>query len=114
MTSYRRAYNHPVTGDQVYSWGGMDFMTQELSVDSLLHNCISPGWVGSEQRAPLTEMSGPFTAWDKLAELGFAPDHQGVDAFLARVRDTMAERGRLLDDAELADVARECGLTGSS
>ncbi|SFP36976.1 HMGL-like [Actinomadura madurae] len=114
MTSYRRAYNHPVTGDQVYSWGGMDFMTQELGVDSLLHNCISPEWVGSEQRAPLTEMSGPFTAWDKLVELGFAPDHQGVDAFLARVRDTMAERGRLLDDAELADVARECGLTGSS
>ncbi|WP_432825914.1 hypothetical protein [Dactylosporangium sp. CA-092794] len=110
MTGYRRAYNQPVTGEKVYNWGGMDFMTQEFDVDTLLHNCISPEWVGAALRIPLTEMSGPFTSWDKLMELGFTPTHDGVDAFRARAQESMARRGRLLTDDELAAVARECGL----
>lgn len=110
MTGYRRAYNQPVTGDKVYNWGGMDFMTQEFDVDSLLHNCISPEWVGADLRIPLTEASGPFTSWDKLVELGFTPTHDGVEAFLGKARESMTRLGRLLDDEELSAVAREVGL----
>ena len=87
LTGYHTAYNHPITGDKVYNWGGMDFMTQELTIDELLHNSISPSWSGSRIEIPLTEASGPFTLWDKLDELGVSRVPAQVDDILARCKE---------------------------
>jgi hypothetical protein len=105
LTGYRIAYNHPITGDRVYNWGGMDFMTQETAVDPLLHNAIAPGWSGSVVGIPITEVSGPFTMWDKLAELGFEPDRATVERTLEAVMAEFRRRGRLLTDEEIRDIA---------
>lgn len=105
LTGYRIAYNHPITGNRVYNWGGMDFMTQESAVDPLLHNAISPDWSGSNVGIPITEVSGPFTMWDKLAELGFDPDRTSVERTLKAVMAEFRRRGRLLTDEEIRDIA---------
>lgn len=105
LTGYRIAYNHPITGDRVYNWGGLDFMTQEIAVDPLLHNAIAPGWSGSAPDTPVTEVSGPFTMWDKLAELGFDPDRASVERTLKAVMAEFRRRGRLLTDEEIRDIA---------
>jgi isopropylmalate/homocitrate/citramalate synthase len=105
LTGYRIAYNHPITGDRVYNWGGMDFMTQEIAVDSLLHNAIAPDWSGSVVGIPVTEVSGPFTMWDKLVELGFDPDRASVERTLKAVMAESRRRGRLLTDEEIRDIA---------
>ncbi len=105
LTGYRIAYNHPITGDRVYNWGGMDFMTQEAAVDPLLHNAISPDWSGSTVGIPITEVSGPFTMWDKLVELGFDPDRITVEHTLEHAKAELHRRGRLLTDDEIRDIA---------
>jgi hypothetical protein len=110
MTGYQRAYNHPVTGERVYNWGGMDFMTQENAVDSLLHNCIAPAWAGAQPPLPVTEASGPFTVWDKMLELGFVPTRSGVDDVLRRVRQFVGTQGRLAGHDDLIRFAGEAGL----
>lgn len=109
LTGYRIAYNHPVTGDRVYNWGGMDFLTQEATVDPLLHNAIAPAWSGAEVTIPVTEASGPFTLWDKLTELGLAPTRGVVDTALPKLKQAMRERQRLLTDAEIAAIGVEAG-----
>ena len=105
LTGYRIAYNHPITGDRVYNWGGMDFMTQEAVVDPLLHNAISPDWSGSIVGIPITEVSGPFAMWDKLVELGFDPDRTTVEHTLKQAKAELHRRGRLLTDDEIRDIA---------
>jgi len=105
LTGYRIAYNHPITGDRVYNWGGMDFMTQEVAVDRLPHNAIAPAWSGSVVGTPITEVSGPFTMWDMLTELGFEPDRAGVERTLEAVMAEFRRRGQLLTDTEIRDIA---------
>jgi len=80
-------------------------MTQEIAVDPLLHNAISPDWSGSIVGIPITEVSGPFTMWDKLAELGFDPDRATVERTLKAVMAEFRRRGRLLTDEEIRDIA---------
>lgn len=113
MTGYQRAYNHPVTGERVFNWGGMDFMTQELAVDNLLHNCIAPEWVGSSPGLPVTEMSGPYTVRDKLTELGFTATHDQVDHVHSAVKSQMRDLGRQLTDQEIAELARAAGAAAT-
>ena len=114
LTGYHTAYNHPITGDKVYNWGGMDFMTQELEIDELLHNSISPAWSGSDIEIPLTEASGPFTLWDKLDMLGLSAMPTQVDAILVRCKAEMTRIQGLLSDTEIVDIALSAGATRSA
>lgn len=106
LTGYRLAWNHPVTGAQAFSWGGMDLITQEVTVDPLLHNCLEPTLVGNRRTVPFTPDSGPYTLADKLAALGVEPAHDLVDRVLRAARAEMTRTGRLLTDDDLRRLAQ--------
>ena len=61
ITGYKLAWNHPVTGPEVYNWGGTEFVIQELKIDPLIHWCIEPSLVGNARRWDITFDSGPYT-----------------------------------------------------
>jgi len=108
LTGYHLAWNHPVTGANAFSWGGMDIVTQETAVDPLLHNCLEPTLVGNERRIPFTPDSGPYTLADKLERLGIDDlTPAQVGEVLLKARDLMSREGRLLTDADLAALAGE-------
>ncbi|MEU6407838.1 hypothetical protein [Microbispora sp. NPDC046933] len=113
LTGYRLAWNHPVTGTHAFCWGGMDFITQETTVDPLLHNCVEPAVVGNERKVPFTPDSGPYTLADKLRSLGATIGKDRIEAVLRRARDLMAREERLLTDAELATLAAEVAEGGT-
>ncbi|HWC84657.1 MAG TPA: hypothetical protein VG756_32260 [Pseudonocardiaceae bacterium] len=105
LTGYHRAYNHPMTGDKAFAWGGMDIITQESAVDPLLHNCVDPELVGNQRVAPFTPDSGPYTLADKLLALGLTPTHEQVTNILAAARAVMAAESRVLDEQDLRHLA---------
>ena len=107
ITGYKLAWNAPVTGENVYNWGGTEFVVQELKVDPLLHWCIEPGLVGNERRWDITFDSGPYTMVDKLRELGIEVDLPLVEVILARVKDEIRRQRRVLRDDEVRAIA-EC------
>ena len=74
IVGYEIAWNHPVTGREVFNWGGTEFVIQELKVDPLIHWCIEPSMVGNERRWDVTFDSGPYTMLDKLEALGLEVD----------------------------------------
>jgi isopropylmalate/homocitrate/citramalate synthase len=107
LTGYHVAWNHPVTGKNAFSWGGMDLITQETTVDPLLHNCLEPSLVGNERMVPFTHDSGGYTLADKLERLGIEITHAQVDQVLDIARARMTREGRLLKDDDLATIAEE-------
>jgi isopropylmalate/homocitrate/citramalate synthase len=107
LTGYQVAWNHPMTGKKAFSWGGLDIITQESAVDPLLHNCLEPALVGNERFVPFTPDSGPYTLADKLAALGVDATTGQVDAILAAARAEMTRRGALLNDGDLAALAKD-------
>lgn len=112
LTRYHVAWNHPVTGTKAFSWGGMDIITQEVTVDPLLHNCLEPALVGNARTVPFTPDSGPYTLADKLIALGVPVTAAQVDEILQAARAAMVERGSLLSDADLAEIAN--GVIGAA
>jgi isopropylmalate/homocitrate/citramalate synthase len=106
LTGYKLAWNSPVTGTDVYNWGGTEFVIQELKVDPLVHWCIEPRLVGNERRWDITFDSGPYTMLDKLAALGIEVDHALVEPILSRVKQEMRERRRVLSEADVRDIVR--------
>jgi isopropylmalate/homocitrate/citramalate synthase len=107
LTGYHVAWNHPVTGKNAFSWGGMDLITQETTVDPLLHNCLEPSLVGNERKVPFTLDSGGYTLADKLERLGIEITHAQVDQVLNLARARMTSEGRLLSDEDLAAIAKD-------
>jgi isopropylmalate/homocitrate/citramalate synthase len=107
LTGYHVAWNHPITGAKAFNWGGMDIITQEVTVDPLLHNCLEPTLVGNERAVPFTLFSGPYTLIDKLAALGIEADHDQVDAILVAARQRMERSSALLSDEEIAQLAKD-------
>jgi 2-isopropylmalate synthase len=105
ITGYKLAWNAPVTGENVYNWGGTEFVIQELKVDPLLHWCIEPELVGNERRWDITFDSGPYTMLDKLKELGIAVDLPLVEVILARIKDEIRQQKRVLRDDEVRAIA---------
>ncbi|MFT4210517.1 MAG: hypothetical protein QM626_01485 [Microbacterium sp.] len=105
LTGYRVAWNHPITGTSAFNWGGMDIITQETTVDPLLHNCVEPGWAGNHRTVPFTPFSGPYTLADKLEALGIDATHEQVDALLEALRAEMRRSGALPSDADIAEAA---------
>jgi isopropylmalate/homocitrate/citramalate synthase len=105
LTGYHVAWNHPVTGQQAFSWGGMDIITQETNVDLLLHNCIEPAMVGNQRRVPLTLDSGPYTMAYTLDRIGAEADPGDVEGVLLACHQAITARGRLLTDDEVRDIA---------
>lgn len=106
LTGYRVAWNHPITGTDAFSWGGMDLITQEVTVDPLLHNCLEPALVGNRRKVPFTLDSGPYTLADKLERMGIELTPGQVDRVLAAAHETMTRDGRLLTDDDLAALAK--------
>lgn len=106
LTGQHLARNHPVTGEHAFDWGGLDIITQEGTVDPLLHNCLEPTIVGNRRHLPVTAVSGPYTLADKLSELGVDATAEQVLTVLHAVRDAMASgSGRLTDD-DILGLAR--------
>lgn len=104
-TGYKLAWNSPVTGINVFNWGGAEFVIQELKVDPLVHWCIEPTLVGNERRWDITLDSGPYTMLDKLAALGVKTDHAVVEPILTRVKQEMREKKRVLTEEEVRAIA---------
>ncbi len=111
ITGYPVAWNHAVTGRQAFTWGGLDFLNQELDIDPLLHNSIDPEWVGGRRPVLLTPESGPFTMWDKLVELGIEPTRRLTEATLGLVHDEMRRTNALVDDARVRELAANARAT---
>lgn len=107
LTGYKLAWNTPVTGTDVYNWGGTEFVIQELKVDPLVHWCIEPNLVGNERRWNITFDSGPYTMLDKLEALDLKVDHALVEPILARVKSEMRDRRRVLSDDEVRKLVRD-------
>jgi isopropylmalate/homocitrate/citramalate synthase len=112
LTGYEVAWNHPVTGQQAFCWGGMDIITQETVVDPLLHNCVEPGLVGNERQVPLTLDSGPYTMAYTLDRIGADVAAADVEGVLAACRAAITERGRLLTDDEVRAIAERAAAPG--
>jgi isopropylmalate/homocitrate/citramalate synthase len=107
MTGYRVAWNNPVTGPEVFNWGGTEFVIQELKVDPLIHWCIEPTLVGNVRRWDITVDSGPYTMLDKLRALGLEVDLALVEPILEATKAEMGRRRRVLTDDEIRAVARD-------
>ena len=115
MTSLRRlgeditrvyvARNKPITGDEVFNWGGMEIIVHELEVDPLLHWCIEPAVVGNEKKWIIDKTSGPWTMQTKLDELGIELDRDLVYDLLSAVKEEMDIHKRVLSDDELRELA---------
>ena len=105
VVGYELAWNHPVTGRDVFNWGGTEFVIQELKVDPLIHWCIEPELVGNERRWDITFDSGPYTMLDKLEGLGVEVDPSLAEPILGRAKDHMREVRRVLTDDEVRDIA---------
>jgi isopropylmalate/homocitrate/citramalate synthase len=99
------ARNKPITGDEVFNWGGMEIIVHELEVDPLLHWCIEPAVVGNEKRWIIDKTSGPWTMQTKLDELGIVLDRDLVYDLLSAVKEEMDIHKRVLSDDELRELA---------
>ncbi len=99
------ARNKPITGDEVFNWGGMEIIVHELEVDPLLHWCIEPAVVGNEKRWIIDKTSGPWTMQTKLDELGIELDRNLVYDLLSAVKEEMDIHKRVLSDDELRELA---------
>ena len=107
IVGYEIAWNHPVTGREVFNWGGTEFVIQELKVDPLIHWCIEPSMVGNERRWDVTFDSGPYTMLDKLEALGLEVDAGLVEPILERVKERMQAQRRVLTDDEVRAIAEQ-------
>lgn len=112
LTGYHLAWNHPITGELTFNWGGMDIISQEVEIDPLLHNCLEPTLVGNARTVPFTPFSGPYTLVDKLTALGLDLRHDQVDAVLVAARAEMARTGSLLTDDQLRALAESATSAG--
>jgi len=99
------ARNKPITGDEVFNWGGLEIIVHELEVDPLLHWCIEPAVVGNEKRWIIDKTSGPWTMQTKLDELGIELDRDLVYDLLSAVKEEMDIHKRVLSDDELRELA---------
>ena len=106
LTGYHVAWNHPLTGKMAFSWGGMDIITQETTVDPLLHNCVEPALVGNQRWIPFTPDSGAYTLAYKLGKLGFDLSHEQVNEILELGQAAMKNTGKLLSDDDLTQLAQ--------
>lgn len=102
LTGREVQWNHPVTGPEVFNWGGMDTVVQELEIDPLLHWCVEPNMVGNERRWDITVDSGPMTMFDKLSELGCEiKSKSDVEDCLERCLELMWVYRRVLTNEEI-------------
>ena len=114
ITGYRLAWNHPVTGREVFNWGGTEFVIQELKVDPLIHWCVEPALVGNERKWDITFDSGPYTMLDKLQALGIRVDPSLVEPILQRVKTEMRQHRRVLTENEIRAIAVSFQPTATS
>jgi isopropylmalate/homocitrate/citramalate synthase len=106
FTGYKVAWNHPITGREVFNWGGGERVVQQLGIDQLIHWCIEPTMVGNERKWTITRDSGPLTMWDKMTELGLPTSHDVVDATLADALKLIRDQRSPITDAQLIEIAQ--------
>jgi len=105
FTGYPLAWNHAVTGRDVFNWGGTETINQERKVDSLLHWCLEPSVVGNQRRFDVTMTIGPYTMWDKLDALGIEVEHDQVESIINQCRKRVREQGTPVTDAQIKAIA---------
>lgn len=107
ITGYHVAWNHPVTGTEVFNWGGAEFLSQEPLLDPMLHNCISPISVGNVSKLPVTEHSGPFVMATKMESLGFDEgSREQIERILVECQAMMRGERRIIGDEEITSIVR--------
>jgi isopropylmalate/homocitrate/citramalate synthase len=106
-----RPADWPITGTGVFDFGNDgDEYAGEFDVDPLIHMSVVPEAVGNSRHRRIGLVSGPWTLWDKLDELGISVQKSDVERILAAARKEMAARGTGLSDDEIRDIAtRELG-----
>jgi isopropylmalate/homocitrate/citramalate synthase len=100
------AWNHPITGLDVFNWGGMETVVQELEIDPLLHWCIEPSMFGNIKKWDITRDSGPYTMWDKLDAIGIEVRKEDVEDILRKCLSEIQQKKRILTDDEIVEIAQ--------
>jgi isopropylmalate/homocitrate/citramalate synthase len=95
-----------LTGPDVFNYGELGDGSGELKIDRLIHNSIVPEVVGNEGRLVIAVASGPFTMWDKLAELGITASKNEIIPVLDACKAAMKGLERGLSDAEISVIAQ--------
>lgn len=95
-----------LTGETVFNYGEGGDGSGELKIDRLIHNSITPEVVGNEGQLVIAVSSGPFTMWDKLAELGIAAARNEIMPVLDACKTAMKALERGLSDAEISEIAQ--------
>jgi isopropylmalate/homocitrate/citramalate synthase len=114
MTGYKVAWNNPITGPEVFNWGGMEQLIGEQDVDTMVHWNIEPTYVGNTRKWDLTRDSGPYAMWQKLDELGVVnveKDH--IEPILARCKTLIQEQRRTITEDEIRSIAANVMGTGA-
>jgi hypothetical protein len=47
LTGNRLALHHPITGRAAFHWGDGEWVTREVAIDPLMHNCVAAALVGN-------------------------------------------------------------------
>lgn len=99
------ASNHPITGDEYFTWNGADLISQEICIDPLIHWCVEPSVVGNKRKWVIDRTSGNWSMLDKLTELGIRVEKPEVEAILKEVKQELLARKRTLTDDEIRSIA---------
>jgi isopropylmalate/homocitrate/citramalate synthase len=105
MTGHKVAWNNPITGPEVFNWGGMEQIIQEQEVDRMIHWNIEPTLVGNTRRWDITRDSGPYAMWDKLDELGVDVEREHIEPILAQCKAMIQEKRRAITEDEIREIA---------
>ncbi|HEY6429911.1 MAG TPA: hypothetical protein VIX84_21995 [Acidimicrobiales bacterium] len=98
-----------ITGPAVFDFGNDgDEYAQEYKIDPLIHMGLVPEVVGNAARRRIGLLSGPYTLWDKLTELGVDVKKEAIEPILAACRREMINAHRGLEDEDVLRVANEC------
>jgi isopropylmalate/homocitrate/citramalate synthase len=94
-----------ITGRHIFDFGNDgDEYAQELKVDRLIHMSVVPDAVGNVAHRRIGLISGPWTMWDKLDELGIHVEKAEVEPILAACKAEMAHRNHGLEDSEIRTI----------
>jgi isopropylmalate/homocitrate/citramalate synthase len=114
LTGYHVAWNCPVTGPDVFNWGGMETIIQEMKeVDPLVHWNIEPTLVGNVRKWSITRDSGPYAMWDKLDELGIDVERNHIEPILQKCLALIQKQRRAITDDQIREIAFEVKSAGS-
>lgn len=104
----------PIVGEDSFYFHDLDECLVYHAIDPDFGRQMNPRVVGNvEQDGQLLCVSGPWSAWLKLKQLGLELDRPQVELFMDRAREEMRLRKRQLTDTELKEIAAAVRMGGS-